>query len=147
MPLMYLMVICHSWLLISHRSRMSKMLSPCHGYHTLEIMVQETLEVFILGYTIKKTLTHAFDHQCKSKAYWGALVGHCVERVPYRLSPDHSDPGSNPARGPLLHVLPYISHSFLSITLYKNATKKKHTDKGWQYTAPLVERDDIVGVL
>ena len=34
-----------------------------------------------------------------------------------RLSPKRSDPGSSPARGHLLHVLPSISHTFLSISL------------------------------
>ena len=50
----------------------------------------------------------------------GALVAHRIECVPYRLSPDHSDPGLIPDRGHLLHVLSSISHTFLSISLYHN---------------------------
>ena len=34
-----------------------------------------------------------------------------------RLGPDRSDKGSIPARGPLQHVLPSISHTFLPISL------------------------------
>jgi hypothetical protein len=48
--------------------------------------------------------------------YLGAPVAHWVERVPLRPSPDHSDPGLIPACGPLLDVLPSISHLF-----HKNA--------------------------
>ena len=43
---MYLMVIRHSWLLISHVLHRAR-------YHTLEIMVREALEVFIWGYIIE----------------------------------------------------------------------------------------------
>ena len=56
--------------------------------------------------------------------FW--VCSHRVERVPYRLSPDRSDPGLNPAR-----VLPSISHSLLSISLYNKAykCKNKYTKK------------------
>ena len=47
----------------------------------------------------------------------GALVAHWAERVPYRLSPERSDPGLSPSRVHLLHALPSISHTFLSISL------------------------------
>ena len=53
-------------------------------------------------------------------------MAHRVERVPCRLSPDRSDQGSNPARGHLLHVLPAISHTFLSISLYNKHKKAKN---------------------
>ena len=46
-------------------------------------------------------------------------VDHRVESVPLRLSP--IDPGSTPARGPLLHVLPSLSQTFLSIAIYNKA--------------------------
>ena len=49
------------------------------------------------------------------------LVAHRVGRVPLRLSPDRSDPGLIPARGPLLHVLPSNSHTVLSVSLYSKA--------------------------
>ena len=57
--------------------------------------------------------------------HW-ALVALCVEHIAYTLSPDRSDPGLNPARGPLLHVLPSISRIVLYISLYnkKNAKNK-----------------------
>ena len=50
-----------------------------------------------------------------------APVAHQVEHVPYRLSPDHSNLGLNPACGPLLQLLRSISHSSLSISLYNKA--------------------------
>ena len=56
-----------------------------------------------------------------SKKMGGAPEAHRVEHVPYRLSPDRSNPGLNIARGPLLHVLLSISHTFLSISLYNKA--------------------------
>ena len=46
---------------------------------------------------------------------------HRVKRVAYRSSPDRSDLGPTPPRGPWLHVLPSISHTFLSISLYNKA--------------------------
>ena len=46
--------------------------------------------------------------------------------LPLRLSPDGSDSGSIPACGPLLHVLPSISHAFLSISLYNKAQKNTY---------------------
>ena len=46
-----------------------------------------------------------------------------------RLSPKRSDPGSSPARGHLLNVLPSISHTFLSISLYNKALKCKKYNK------------------
>ena len=59
----------------------------------------------------------------RNQMLWGAPVANHVGRVPHRLNPDRSDPGSNPARGPLVHVLPSISHSFLSSSLYNKAKK------------------------
>ena len=51
--------------------------------------------------------------------------GDDLESVPYRLSPDRRDQGSNPAWGLCSpgrgEVLPSVSHSFVSISLYKNA--------------------------
>ena len=48
----------------------------------------------------------------------GAPVAHRVERVPYRLIPERSDPGLNPAHGQFLHVLPlYLPHPPLYLTL------------------------------
>ena len=46
-----------------------------------------------------------------------APVAHRVERVALRPSPDRSDPGSIPASGPLLRVVPSLSHNVLSISL------------------------------
>ena len=45
----------------------------------------------------------------------GVPVVHQVECVPIRPSPDRSDPG------PLLNVLPSLSCTFLSISLYHKA--------------------------
>ena len=53
-----------------------------------------------------------------------AAVAHWVQRVPYRLSPDRSAPGSEPARGRLMHVLHSISHTILSISLYNKEYEK-----------------------
>ena len=53
--------------------------------------------------------------------YGDTPVVHRVERVPLSHSPDRSHPGLIPARGPLLLVLPSISHTFLSISLYNKA--------------------------
>ena len=53
----------------------------------------------------------------------GVPVAYEVERVALKLSPDRSDPGSIPARGPVLHVLPSTSHIFMSISLYNRALK------------------------
>ena len=41
-----------------------------------------------------------------------------VERIPLRHSPNRNDPGLIPACIPLLHVLPSISHTFRSISIY-----------------------------
>ena len=46
---------------------------------------------------------------------------HRVEREPYRLSPERSDPGLNPARVFLLNDPPSHSHTFLSVSLYNKA--------------------------
>ena len=54
------------------------------------------------------------------------LVAHRVEScVPLRPSPYRRDPGSIPARVPLLYVLPSISHTFLCIPLFHNNVKNR----------------------
>ena len=55
----------------------------------------------------------------KEQNVGGAPVAHRVEHVPYSLSPEHSNLCLNPARGPLPHVLPSISHTFLYIQFKK----------------------------
>ena len=48
-----------------------------------------------------------------------------VERTPYRLSPEQSDPGLNPALGNLLACTPlYLPYLPLSVSLSKNAKQK-----------------------
>ena len=51
-------------------------------------------------------------------------MAHRVEHVPCRFSPEHSHTVSNPACGHFLHVLPSISHTFLSISLTPKSHKK-----------------------
>ena len=48
--------------------------------------------------------------------YYGPILDHITYNVGLGTqSPERSDLGLNPARGHLLHVLPSISHTFLSI--------------------------------
>ena len=46
------------------------------------------------------------------------VAHHYSEQVKLRPSRDRSDPCLIPDRGPLLHVLPSLSHTFRSISLY-----------------------------
>ena len=55
---------------------------------------------------------------CQYGGVLGTTGAHRVECETLRLSPDRSDPGLIPARGPLLHVLPADSLIFLTISLY-----------------------------
>ena len=57
-------------------------------------------------------------------------MAHQVDRVPLRLSPEISDPGLIPARGPLLHVLPSLAHnSCLSHSIIEHQNKSEKINK------------------
>ena len=79
-------------------------LDLCEGYQ------QESLEEVLDG-------AKHFSISSMMLFIGGSLVVYRVEHVALRLSPDHSIPGSIPARGHLLNVLPSISHTYLSISL------------------------------
>ena len=81
---------------------------PAEGHHTTS------------GGTHQNTCTHTLRGGLRLCAdtclrpHDGAHSGRCTDRN--LLGPDHSDPASTPACGPL-----FLSHTFLSISLYHKA--------------------------
>ena len=80
---------------------------------------EENLLPKISGLGVSTSIHMNNSHAARRRL--GSSPGRAYRAYRSGRRPDRSGPGLIPARGPLLHVLPSISHTFLTCTLYHKA--------------------------